>query len=330
MSAPTCVYVTGCKGYVGSVMCARLTELGYDVIGFDNESRGLNHGVENLPHLNYYKRDCSLGLLDIYRTHPPACVMHFAAATGDLTRPQEELDEINFGMTRTLFQETEILPVKPIFVFPMTSLGLTIPESGYVQSKQKAIEWLLENDPSQRALLFRFFNNAGGYRDFGEFRKLEVHMFPRLFDCWKRGKTFVVNGSDYPETVDGSPARDYIHILDTVDYIIYCWGLKRGGRISEIPTFEGLIECARGLPYTTLKLARLFQIRAQELRIPGKPFDIEIGGRRAFDCGTLISRGDKALRIWREPMDTVPLIDSVLTSFDRFCSRREQPLDMKD
>lgn len=37
------IFITGCAGYVGSVLCRRLIQAGYQVVGYDNLSRG--HGL---------------------------------------------------------------------------------------------------------------------------------------------------------------------------------------------------------------------------------------------------------------------------------------------
>lgn len=316
MNEPTNVLITGANGYVGSVFCARLSELGYNVVAVDNGARGLND-VSRLPHLTFVNRDCREGLVDVLREYQPKLLVHFAAATGDLTRPQSELEEINVGITQRLFLESGGIKEPPIFLFPMTSLGLAIPESGYVSSKQKAVDWLLENDLDRRALLFRFFNNAGGYRDFGEYRQKEVHMFPRMFHCYKTGEPFVINGNDY-DTIDGTPARDYIHVLDTVDWMIYCWGLKRGGRIKEVPTYDGLIESGRGTPLTTQQISEAFNVLAREKAVMGEGLATVIGPRRDFDCGSLCASGWEAMKNWRPLKTSSELIESVIISLDKF------------
>ena len=328
---PTTILITGCNGFIGSVFTARLSELGYNVIAIDNKARGLND-VSELPHVSFIERDLQReSVHDLLQRYGPALIVHFAAATGDLTRPQEELEAINVGITENLFRESRLyMDLPSIFLFPMTSLGLAVPESGYVASKQKAIDWLQANDKAERTLLFRFFNNAGGYREFGEFRKQEVHMFPRLFHCWKTGQPFVINGNDY-DTADGTPARDYIHVLDAVDWMIYCWGLKRGGRIHEVPTTDGLIEVGRGKSLTTLAIANEFLKQAEALEIPGKPFPIEIGPRRAFDCGSLECKGAAALWKWRPLRSTSDIIKSVLCHSERFCQTYGYPsLQMRE
>lgn len=50
------VLVTGCNGFIGSVLCARRSELGHDVLAIDNGSRGLND-VRGLPHVTYLEDD---------------------------------------------------------------------------------------------------------------------------------------------------------------------------------------------------------------------------------------------------------------------------------
>jgi UDP-glucose 4-epimerase len=285
---PTVAMVTGCKGFLGSVLCARLDELGYDVIGIDNAARGLND-VDKLPRVTYLKFDLiekekRQWALYNYR---PDVIFHLAAATGDLTRPVEELEAINVDITYNLFVESgEILKDNPpIFVYPTTSLAIAVPDSTYVQTKEKALGMIWNDPDSDRAILFRNFNICGSYRTFGEFRRLEVHLFPRIYKCYKTGEDLIVNGDDY-DTVDGTPSRDYAHVLDAMDFYIHCWALKHSGRLN-YPTTDGLLEMGRGRPATVLECVDIVLKNMESWGIEGPGFETKIGPRRAFDCGSL-------------------------------------------
>jgi UDP-glucose 4-epimerase len=299
MKTPLCtVLITGASGFVGSVMCARLSELGYNVVAVDNNARGLND-VSRLPHVSFIERDCRDGIVDLLSATAPRFVCHFAAATGDLSRPLEELRALNVEMTKRLFIETMHCS-SATFLFPTTSLAYGVPDSSYVQTKEEAIDWLKQQSAYRtRLLLFRFFNNAGAYRGCTELRRHEVHLIPRLWHAYLNDDPVTINGNDY-DTHDGTPARDYIHVLDTVDWMIYCWRLHRSGRLHGVGE-DGLIEVGQGTPHTVLDVIGAFDqaITTLGLRSSARPRAILIGPRRAFDVGSLHCTRAHFLHAWR-------------------------------
>src|ERR1051326_7562145 len=73
------VFVTGAAGFIGSVVTQRLIEEGYDVLGFDNLSKGHHVAVE--PKAKFVEgdiRDSDLVNKTISDFRPDA-VMHLAA-----------------------------------------------------------------------------------------------------------------------------------------------------------------------------------------------------------------------------------------------------------
>lgn len=302
----TQVVVTGACGYIGSVMCARLSELGYGVIAVDNKVRGLND-PSKLPHVTFIQRDCREGLVDILKDYQPKGVFHFAAATGDLSRPKVELEELNVTMTQRLFEET-IEHTQAHFLFPTTSLALGVPDSTYVQTKEAAIRWLQEHQHAGRTILFRFFNNSGAYRGFSEIRQNEVHIIPTMWRTWVDRTTFVINGDDWG-THDGTPAREYVHVLDTVDFLIYCWGLKRGNRL-DLPRSNGLIEVGSGVSHTVRDVIN------QLIHATGQIVVCRIGPRRAFDVGSL--KCSNPITYWRPLKDLSAMLVSEMAALNAF------------
>ena len=65
-----------------------------------------------------------------------------------------------------------------------------------------------------RSVSFRYFNVAGASKYLGESREIETHLLPLLFKAATGEREPVtVFGNDYP-TPDGTPIRDYVHVLD--------------------------------------------------------------------------------------------------------------------
>lgn len=288
--------VTGAKGFVGSIFSLRAIERGHDVLALDDESRGLNPIEERIGNA-YQKHDCSEGLLDpaVARGWDKTdVVVHLAAATGSLDRPIDDLRYWNVYMTKRVYEDALRLDARR-FLWPTTSLALGVPDSPYVQSKEEALTWLKEVDEHTRiSTPVRFFNLAGAYKGLSERRRNEVHMLPTMLRAFLERKPFIVNGSDY-ETIDGTPSRSYVHILDAVEYLLdICEGKVKpmphgqtgiyqtdpvtGKNVD--PPADGAIWLGHGRPITVMQAIQIFE------QFMG-PLQYRLGERRAFDCGGL-------------------------------------------
>ncbi len=276
--------VTGAKGFIGSVLSCRAAELGHEVLALDNESRGLND-VEIVKNVRYQRHDCMSGIgeaMPAEWTHVDA-VVHLAAGTGSLDRPIEELRALNVEMTKRVYQDAKAFDARA-FVFPTTSLAIAVPDSPYVKSKEEAMSWLLQGDDKKILIPLRFFNVTGAYKDFTEKRWNEVHIVPRLVECFRKGETFVINGGDYwdapfPGRRDGTPARDFVNVLDVVEYIF--WLIA--AHLSGVPVrrhIDGATWVGTGRPVTALGVMNIFE------QFVG-PVHHEIGPRRPYDTGVL-------------------------------------------
>jgi UDP-glucose 4-epimerase len=296
--------VTGAKGFIGSVLSLRAAELGHEVLALDDGSRGLNEieapwvGEAWPTRVQFIKHDCMAGILEavadgarrgsggslartLVETRVDA-VVHLAAATGSLDRPLDELREFNVSMMGKVYQDALDLGAKA-FLWPTTSLALGVPDSPYVQSKEEGLAWLQRCDRSNRiAVPLRFFNVAGAYKGFTERRKREVHLIPTLFHSARSGRALPINGMDY-ETADGSPSRDFVHVLDVVEYLLELLRVKLAGDfvLDDWCAEDGAIWLGTGRLTTVLQAVTLAE---QWL---GAPVAVAPGPRRAFDCGAL-------------------------------------------
>lgn len=277
------ILVTGCKGFIGSVFCKRATELGHEVWGVDDESRGLND--MSFMGNRYVRHDCLGGILEACRK-PVDAVIHLAALTGELQRPMEELSLYNEHMMVRVYKDALTLGAKA-FVFPTTSLALGVPDSGYVISKENALKTLLAHDKGNAdiSIPLRFFNVCGSYKGLTEFRKNEVHIVYKVVQAYidqnlheSKGKAFVINGNDY-DTKDGTPSRDFVNVLDVVEYILTLVENKLAG-FPQHPTSDGATWLGTGTLTTALDVVRIAE------QYLGK-INYTIGPRRSFDCGSL-------------------------------------------
>jgi UDP-glucose 4-epimerase len=302
--SPVKIVCTGAAGFLGSVLCQRALERGHWVVALDDLSRGLNPvadaaGGQRAPRqrLAFVKHDCQGGFTEALPTGAfiasqwgldaagVDAVVHFAAGTGSLDRPYEELRALNVEMTKRVYQDAAALGAKA-FVYPTTSLALEVPDSPYVRSKEEAFEWLRgaqhPYETAPRLLAVRLFNVVGAYRGFTERRRREVHLIPRLVECRKTGEPFVVNGQDW-ETEDGTPSRDFTNVLDVVDFILTNLEyIVLGGapHPSAVIQPDGALWVGTGWATTARQAADIFAQWAGAVAV-------KVGPRRAFDCAAL-------------------------------------------
>lgn len=277
------ILITGAKGFLGSVFSLRALERGHMIIALDDESRGENP-VEHKLGNGYIKHDCRHGFGELRNSNwSPGgrplvdVVAHFAAATGSLERPLDELIELNVDMTMKMYDDA-LRHGAHTFLWPTTSLALGVPDSPYVESKEMALRKLREVDAkADIGVPVRFFNVAGAYKGFSELRKNEVHLIPEMMRLHAREEPLVINGDDY-ETVDGTPSRDFVHVLDVVEYLLDI----AEKRITPTPhADDGAIWLGKGASTTVRQAVSIYE------QFAGTSMQTRIGPRRAFDCGSL-------------------------------------------
>jgi len=223
------ILVTGCAGYIGSIICQTLIQENHSVIGLDNLSTGFH---KNIPQaVKFYEGDIAdITLLkEIKDSHPELnSVIHLAGfieVAESVKNPEKYFDN-NFHKAKLFLDFLEKLNFKNI-IFSSTAAVYGIPQEGtaciseettlapinpYGSSKlefEKAVQASTLN-----YIIFRFFNVAGADRVLGECHQPETHLIPLLLDfALEKREDFNIYGNDYP-TPDGTAIRDYIHVKD--------------------------------------------------------------------------------------------------------------------
>lgn len=306
------VLVVGGAGYIGSHMVLALLDAGYQVVVFDNLSRGHADAVGAAPLFVGDLR--SLSDLDAcFTQHRPDLVMHFAAlayvgesvrdpgvyyqnnVTGALNLLEmmrlHNVGRIVFSSTCATYGEPEQMPIaeghprQPVNPYGRTKLMIEQALEDYGQAY------------GIRSISLRYFNAAGADLQCraGERHDPETHLIPlvlaeamRLQAGGRPEQTELqVYGADFP-TRDGSCVRDYIHVSDLCSaHLLAARRLLEGPALCNTEAFN----LANGIGFSVLEIIETCR------RVTGQPVQYQVAPRRPGDPPVLVGDAAKAARV---------------------------------
>ena len=245
------ILVTGGAGYIGSHTARALGERGERVVILDSMEFGHRGAVLDAVLVEGNVSDGSL-VRRVVNEHQIDGVIHFAAykAPGESMRDPGRYFANNVCATAAFLETLADLGVEH-FVFsstcavygtpsklPVDEDHPLAPESPYGQSKY-IVEQMLRWYGSQRGLRsvsLRYFNAAGASLDgrIGEDWSVTINLIPVAIKATLLGTApLQVFGSDYP-TSDGTPVRDYVHVIDLADAHVRALDYLAGGGPSTV------------------------------------------------------------------------------------------------
>lgn len=248
--APT-IFVTGGAGYVGSHCCKAFAEAGWNVVTYDNLSRGWREFVQWGPLIEGDLRDGERLTAALRQVRPDA-VAHFAAVAyiaESVAEPGMYYD-INTRGSLNLIEAMLASDVGKI-VFSSTCATYGIPDSfpilettpqapinPYGASKLMVERMLADFGRAHglRSVSLRYFNAAGGDPEgkLGERHEPEPHLIPLTIAAARPGDfSLTINGSDLA-TPDGTCIRDYIHVCDLAAGHVLAMRHLLGGGASDV------------------------------------------------------------------------------------------------
>ena len=298
------ILVTGGSGYVGSVSVEHLVESGNEVVVLDN-------GVSDNPAADlrgapvvrgtYGDRPLVARLLADHRID---AVLHCAARSlvGDSMREPALYFGENVGGGIALLDAMRDAGVGRL-VISSTASVYGEPESSpvaedaplrpinvYGESKRtlEAIAGWYARAYGLRVAALRYFNVAGASARNGEVHDPETHLIPNILKAARGGPPLNVWGDDYP-TPDGTPIRDYLHVVD----------LAEAHRLALEATAAGDTRTDAML-ICNLGSGRGFSVReviAAAEGVIGGPVPRVEGPRRAGDPPVLVAAIDRAREV---------------------------------
>lgn len=293
------ILVTGGAGYIGSHTVQLLVDEGYEVIVYDNLSKGYRQFVPSGVHFHKGDlKDVSV-LEEVFRGHAIDAVVHFAAdslVSESMEKPAKYYENnvvgtmnlLNmmktYGVGSIVFSSTAAVYGEPARV-PIFEDDVKIPTNTYGDTKlaiEKMIYWYGQAYGIKHVIL-RYFNACGAHSNglIGEAHDPETHLIPLVLDAaiGTREKIMIF-GDDY-DTHDGTCVRDYVHVMDLATAHVLALEKLGGGTGNEVynlGTSEGL---------------SVKEIIAAAREVTGKEIEVAVVDRRAGDPARLIADSSK-------------------------------------
>ncbi|MBI2762148.1 MAG: UDP-glucose 4-epimerase GalE [Chloroflexi bacterium] len=308
------ILVTGGAGYVGSVSVERLVEAGHDVTVLDNLATGHAESVPDGATLVQGSFADPDTIADVLAHSRIEAVLHCAAKSlvaESMSDPAAyyrtnvvggvilldamgrlDVRRIVFSSTAAVYGVPESWPIRedaptrPINPYGATKLAFEGAMAGYGAAY------------GLRSVSLRYFNVAGASNRNGEVHDPETHLIPNVLVAMEAGRPLTLFGSDYP-TPDGTPIRDYIHVLDLAD--AHLAALE--ATASDDPRTDAPLVCNLGSGGGF----SVRQVLAAAHEVTGKPVPHTVGPRRVGDPPVLVASIDRAARIldWRPRHSTL-------------------------
>ncbi|MGB9781255.1 UDP-glucose 4-epimerase GalE [Caldanaerobacter sp.] len=295
------ILVCGGAGYIGSHAVYSLLKRNEKVVVVDNLATG--HSESVLGGKLYIGDLGDEDFLDkVFSENDIEAVMHFAASSlvgesvenpfkyyennvcGTLSllkaMKKHGVKKIVFSSTAAVYGEPERIPIK--------EEDKTEPTNPYGETKlaiEKMLKWA-DAAYGIKYVALRYFNVAGALEtgEIGEDHSPETHLIPIVLQValGKRDKVMIY-GDDYP-TKDGTPIRDYIHVMDLVDAHILALEKLRKENKSDV------YNLGNGEGFTVKEVIEVAR------KVTGHPIPAEVTGRRPGDPAVLVASSEKAMK----------------------------------
>lgn len=312
------ILVTGGAGYIGSHTVIELINNGYKVVIVDNLSNSSYDAVARIEfivnqRIPFYDVDLrNRDELDkVFKQYDIQGVIHFAAlkAVGESTKIPLKYYENNVGGTMTLLDVCSENNVKtivfsssatvygdvtrfgPTKYIPIPETCPTDPTNPYGKTKfviEQILKDIYSSDDAWQVAILRYFNPIGAHPSglLGEDPLgIPNNLLPYLSQvAIGRRDILSIFGDDY-DSIDGTPIRDYIHVVDLAK-----------GHIAALNYLKNLREKGlyREWNLGTGKGSTVFQVYNAFCKAVGRELPYKVVGRRQGDVLNLTAKPDRA------------------------------------
>jgi UDP-glucose 4-epimerase len=306
------VLLTGGTGYIGSHTAVVLSQLGYQIVLYDNLSNSSESVLEKLFQItgqqirfvNGDVRDTEL-LKGTLAAHHIDAVIHFAGlkAVGESVEKPVDYYANNVQGTISLLQAMQSAKVKTLVFsssatvygepqyLPLDENHPTRATNPYGRSKLHIEEMLNDvasSDLDWRIACLRYFNPVGAHEGglIGESpHGVPNNLMPYIAQvaAGQRAELSVF-GDDYP-TADGTGIRDYIHVMDLAEGHAAALGF-----LSQTTGWHAL-NLGTGAGYSVIDMIQAFE------RAVGRQVPYKIVARRVGDVAACYADPSKAIEV---------------------------------
>ncbi len=286
--------IVGGAGYIGSVVTRLMVAEGHQVVVLDDYSTG--HADAVPPAVDRIHADITEAGKVLGQSGFDA-VLHFAAKSlvGESVGRPSLYWRTNVCGTRALLDAMAEHRV-PILVFsstaatygepdtvPISEDAPTRPTNTYGATKL-AVDMMITGECAATdlaAVSLRYFNVAGAALGAGERHGVETHLIPNALGAVAGVKDpLTVFGDDWP-TPDGTPIRDYVHVLDLAraHVLALTAATPREHLICNLGNGDGF---------------SVKQVLSTVEQVTGTSVPHTVGPRRAGDPARLVASADRA------------------------------------
>lgn len=275
------ILITGCSGYIGSHLC-KLLENDYEIHGLDIKE-------PQVPVKKFYQVDITRLFTIPDQTEPYDAVIHLAALVnvGESEQIPMRYYFTNLNGTTNVMNK---IPAKN-FIFASTGAAVGC-ESAYGISKRAAEDCVREMCTTHKTMdytVFRFYNVIGSH--YGIEPTNSDGLMYNLIKAKKTG-SFTIFGTDYEESWDGTPVRDYVHVMEI------CTAIQLA-----IETPCNKVESlGHGVGHTVQEMVNIFQ------KVNDCDFDVKIGPRRKGDLPISVLENVSPYMVWLYSIEQLLLL----------------------
>jgi UDP-glucose 4-epimerase len=286
--------VAGGAGYIGSVVTRLLAAEGHQVVVLDDCSTG---HADSIPDGVEFVRADVVDAGTVLEGEGFDAVLHFAARSlvgesvhepskywhNNVVGTRVLLDAITeHGVPRLVFSSTAAVYGEPDEV-PISEDAPARPTNTYGATKL-AVDMMIANECAATplaAVSLRYFNVVGAALGAGERHATETHLVPIALDAvLGRRDKLTVYGDDWP-TPDGTPIRDYVHVLDLARAHVLALHAVDPGR-------HLICNLGNGDGFSVRDVIRTIE------EVTGLPLPVTVGPRRAGDPARLVASAERA------------------------------------
>jgi UDP-glucose 4-epimerase len=305
------VLVTGGAGYIGSHTCVELLEAGHEVFVVDNFCNGHEATLERVRGITNYElqfinadiRD-TVALDKTFNTFKPKAVIHFAGlkAVGESVADPLTYYDVNVGGSISLltamskaecknivFSSSATVYGEPEYL-PYDEEHPTNPVNPYGRSKlmiENIINDWTKVKANRKGTILRYFNPVGAHKS-GQIGEEPIgipnNLMPYIAQVAAgRRECLNIFGNDY-DTIDGTGARDYIHVVDLAQAHLSALNCNKLNRYE-------VLNIGTGKSTTVFELVKEFEESS------GIPIKFKYLARRKGDLATFWADTSKASKI---------------------------------